>query len=124
MYEKITSFTHLNAWKEAYKLVLIGYKATKHFPRDELYVLTSQIRRCLISIASNIAEGFSRNSRREKIQFYYVALGSVTEFQNQLLIAKDLHYIDTQTFKRIAQQTVTVHKLINGLIKTAQSKNT
>ncbi len=118
---KIKSFTDLNAWKEGHKLVLMIYKTTKAFPKEEIFGLTSQIRRCAISITSNIAEGFSRQSYKEKIQFYSIAQGSVTELQNQILIAKDVSYIDKKEFQEIAQQSVTVHKIINGLIKVSKT---
>lgn len=120
----IKSFTDLNAWKEAHKLVLMVYKLTKVFPPEEKFDLTSQIRRAVVSISSNIAEGFSRNSSKEKIQFYYTARGSLTEVQNQLLIAKDLGYLDNEKFKEVASQTVIVSKLINGLIKSLRKHNT
>jgi len=77
--KKIQSFTQLNVWKEAHKLVLLIYKTTDNFPKKETYSLTDQMRRCAISITSNIAEGFSRQSKKEKLQFYYVSKGSLTE---------------------------------------------
>lgn len=118
----IKSFTDLHSWKEAHKLVLMIYKATKTFPKEEIYALIDQMHRCAISISSNIAEGFSRASSKEKIQFYSIARGSLTELQNQLLIAKDVGYLEKTLFKEIAIQSVTVHKLINGLIKSARTK--
>lgn len=117
MGEKIKSFTDLRAWKEAHLLVLMVYKMTKLFPGDELFGLTNQIRRCAISVSSNIAEGFSRHSSAEKKQFYYLALGSLTELQNQLLIAKDVEYITVEIFHNTAEQSIVVSKLINSLIK-------
>ncbi|MBU4141633.1 four helix bundle protein [Patescibacteria group bacterium] len=119
MYEnqKIKSFTDLEAWKEAHKLVLMVYLATKKFPKEELFCLTNQLRRAVISITSNIAEGFSRNSSKEKIQFYFIALGSLTETQNQILVARDLKYLDKENFNKLATQSILVSKLINGLIK-------
>lgn len=121
---KIKSFTDLNAWKEGHNLVLEIYRVTKTFPPDEKFGLASQMRRCAVSITSNIAEGFSRKSKKEKAQFLYMSLGSVTELQNQLLIAKDLSYVNTTDFKSIADQTVVVSKLINGLIKSSKLFNT
>lgn len=91
--EKITSFTKLNAWKEGHTLVLIIYRTTKIFPKEEFFGLINQMRRCSVSITSNIAEGFSRNSWKEKLQFYSMVLGSLTELQNQLIIARDVGYI-------------------------------
>ena len=121
--EKIKSFTDLNVWKEAHKLVLMVYKTTKQFPKEELFGLTNQIRRAVVSITSNIAEGFSRNTFKDKTNFYSIALGSLTETQNQLLIARDVRYIDNQTFQDIGKQTVTVSKLCNGLLKSNRSKH-
>lgn len=117
----IKSFTDLSAWAEGHKLVLAIYKVTKRFPQDEKYGLVSQLRRAVISVTSNIAEGFSRNSSREKTQFYYTGLGSITEVQNQLLVARDLGYISQNEFDQIAKKTVVVSKLVNGLIKSARA---
>lgn len=121
---KIKSFTDLVAWKEAHKLALMIYKTTKEFPTTETYSLVDQIRRCSVSISSNIAEGFSRQSKKEKLQFNYMALGSLTELQNQLLIAKDVGYLDKGDFYTIAEQTVKVSKLINGLVKSLKNSHT
>ena len=119
--EKIKSFTNLQVWQEAHKLVLMIYQITKKFPKEELFSLVNQIRRVAVSITSNIAEGFSRRSFKEKIQFYYIALGSLTELQNQLLIAKDLGYLSQEEFNNIAKQTISVHKLLNAFIKKSKS---
>ncbi len=118
---KIRNFTDLNAWKEAHKLVLMIYKTTKQFPREELFGLTNQLRRAVVSISSNIAEGFSRNSYREKSQFYSMALGSLTEVENQIIIACDLAYISKQEFEDLAERIITVSKLLNGLIKKSKT---
>jgi len=117
---RIKSFTDLDAWKEGHKLVLDIYKLTNLFPRDELFCLTSQLRRAGISFTSNIAEGFSRQSFKEKIQFYSMALGSLTEIQNQLLAARDIGYITNEIFNKSAEQTIKVNKITNGLIKKSK----
>ncbi|MBI4035692.1 four helix bundle protein [Candidatus Daviesbacteria bacterium] len=122
-YTAIKSFTDLNTWKEGHQLVLAIYKMTKLFPSDEKFGLINQIQRASVSITSNIAEGFSRHSNKEKIQFYYTALGSLTEVQNQLLISSDLEYIDSSLFNEISQKTVIVSKLLNGLIKSVKKKH-
>ncbi len=124
MQAKIKSFTDLNAWRKGHELVLDIYKITKTFPSDEKYGLSDQMRRCAVSITSNIAEGFSRRGNKEKLQFYYISLGSVTEVQNQLLIARDIGYIKNLEFKKIAEKTVEVSKLTNGLIKSLKFLNT
>ncbi|MDD5760660.1 MAG: four helix bundle protein [Candidatus Pacebacteria bacterium] len=112
---KIKSFTDLNAYKETHKLVLMIYQITKSFPKEERFGLVDQIRRAAISITSNIAEGFSRNTNKDKCQFYSLSLGSLSELQSQLLIAKDLKYLNQQAFNLIAQQSIIVRKLLSGL---------
>jgi len=119
--EKIRCFTDLIAWQEAHKLVLAIYKTTRRFPKDEIFGLVAQLRRAVVSISSNIAEGFSRISYAEKIHFYSIALGSVTEVQNQMLIARDIEYLSKDDFMLIEKQGVIVHKLINGLIKASRT---
>src|SRR5438552_552856 len=99
--QKIQRFTDLVAWREGHKLVLEIYKITSNFPQKEAYALSDQMRRCVVSITSNIAEGFSRRTNKEKAQFYYMSLGSTTELQNQLLIARDLAYIEKDRFNEL-----------------------
>lgn len=118
---KIKSFTDLNAWKQAHLLVLEIYKLTKKFPKEEQFGLVNQLRRAVVSITSNISEGFSRGSYKEKSQFYSMALGSLTEVQNQLIIARDLGYITKAEFISLADQTIMVSKLLNGLIKKSKT---
>ena len=120
--QKINSFKDLSAWQKAHILVLEVYKATKKFPKEEIFGLISQMRRCAVSIASNIAEGFSRNFAKEKIQFYFRAKGSLTELQSQLLISLDLGYLNKNSFSKINDMTIEVHKIINGLIKSCRSR--
>ncbi len=115
--QKIRSFTGLLAWKAGHKLVIDTYKYTEKFPNKEIFGLTNQIRRCVVSITSNIAEGFSRGSIKDKANFYNIALGSLTELQNQILIAKDVKYLAKEEFDILAEQTVEVSKLIHGLKK-------
>lgn len=118
---KIRSFTDLYAWQESHKLVLMVYKLTRSFPKEETFGLISQMRRCVISITSNIAEGFSRRSYKEKVQFYSMAQGSLTELQNQLLVARDTGLITKIEFEEVALQSIKAHKLINGLIKSSKT---
>ena len=118
---KIISFTDLIAWQEGHKLVQMVYLTTKQFPSEEQFALTSQLRRAVVSITSNIAEGFSRGTYKDKIRFYEMALGSVTEIQNQLLIARDIRYLHDDIFKKVTEQSIHVHKLVNGLIKHSRT---
>ncbi len=120
---RIRTFHDLNAWKEGHKLVLMVYSTTGTFPKEELFGLVSQMRRCAISITSNIAEGFSRQSYKEKTQFYSISLGSITELQNQLLVARDVGFISEENYDKLAEQAIIVHKITNGLIRSSKSRN-
>lgn len=119
---KIRSFTDLVAWQKAHQFVLKIYKITKSFPREEKYGLCDQMRRAAVSITSNIAEGFYKRTSTDKSHFYFTSLGSLAELQNQLLISKDLKYIERNTFDEIANESVIIHKLINGLIRSSSTK--
>lgn len=119
---KIHSFKDLKVWQEGHVLVLLVYKIIIKFPKEGTYSLSDQIKRCAVFITSNIAEGFSRQSKKEKLQFYFMAKGSLTELQNQLLVARDVGYITKLKFQENAEQSVKVHQLLNGLIKSAKSK--
>lgn len=123
MADKIRTFTDLIAWKEAHKLALIIYRSTEKFPLNERYSLIDQMRRAAVSISSNIAEGFSRQTKKEKIQFYFTVKGSLTELQNQLLLSRDIGYLNKELFSEMAAKTVLVDKLLIGLIKSLKNKN-
>ena len=115
---KIQTFRDLITWQKAHEAVLSIYNITEQFPDKEKFGLTSQMRRAAISMTSNIAEGFSRQSLKEKIQFYHITLGSNTELQNQILVAKDLKYIDSGISDEVLFKLIEVNKLANGLIKS------
>jgi len=115
----IKSFTGLIAWQKGHQLVLKIYKTTSDFPKRETYSLIDQMRRASVSITSNLAEGFSRRTQKEKCQFYYTALGS--ELENQLLVARDVGYLKEEILKNIAGSAIEVAKLINGLIKSVKN---
>ena len=118
---KIKSFTDLKVWQGGHQLVLKVYRLTKEFPKEEQFGLTSQLRRAVVSFTSNIAEGFSRNTYKEKAQFYSIALGSLTEVQNQLLVARDIGYLAHNDFTETAVSTVMLNKMTNGLIKASKT---
>lgn len=118
---KIKDFTDLEAWRKSHELVLAIYKATKEFPKSEAFGLISQMQRAAVSITSNIAEGFGRQTIKEKIQFYYQAQGSLTEVKNQLILSKDLSYISEQEFDKIMNALITSHKLLQGLLRKTKS---
>lgn len=118
---KIESFTDLNVWKGGHVLVLLVYKTTKAFPREETYSLTDQVRRAVISITANIAEGFGRQTYKEKIQFYYMAKGSLSELKNFLLISRDVGYLSEKAFKDLAMQANIVDQLLQGFIQKTKT---
>lgn len=118
---KIKNFKDLIVWQKGHTLVLQIYKLSKEFPKEELFGLSNQIRRAIVSYTSNIAEGFSRTSYKEKAQFYATALGSLTEVQNQLLIARDLGYISQELFNELEEQLVVINKMTNSLIKKSKT---
>ena len=119
---KIKSFTDLETWQIGHSLTLEIYQLTKTFPKEEMFSLTSQLRRAAVSFTSNIAEGFSRQYYKEKVQFYSVALGSLTEIQNQLLVSRDVGYVNYEDFKKSADKTVVLNKMTNSLIRKSRSK--
>jgi four helix bundle protein len=117
----IKSFTDLKVWQEGHKLVILVYKITDKFPPKETYSLTDQMRRAASSVTSNVAEGFGRQTYKEKVQFYYLTQGSLIELKNQLLIAKDVGYLIKPDFDIVAQQANITHRLLQGLIKKSKS---
>ena len=120
-YKQIKEFTDLIVWQKGHKLVLTVYLVTKKFPREELFGLSSQMRRAGVSITSNIAEGFGRKGFKEKIQFYYLAQGSLTELRNQLILSRDVGYFDKRTISDIEASLIEVHRLLQGLITKSKT---
>lgn len=119
---KIRKFTDLHAWQEGHKLVLMAYKNTKRFPAEERFGIIDQMRRAVVSLTSNIAEGFSRRSSKEKNRFYCMAQASLVELQNQFIISRDVGYLSDSEFQTIADQSVIANKLLNGLLKATKDK--
>ena len=113
----------LKVWQESIELVTIIYDKTKSFPKDELFSLTSQIRRCAISIPSNIAEGAARESNKEYIRFLYIAQGSISELDTQLLIAKNLNFVSKEDHSRLTEKLAEIRKMLSGLIKFRKGKS-
>lgn len=111
-------FKGLIAWQKAYELVLSIYKATKDFPKAEIYGLTSQVQRAAVSVPANIAEGYERQYKREYKQFLSIAKGSLGEIETYLLLSNDLKYISSDLFESLEAQRKEAARLINGLIKS------
>ena len=119
---KIFSFEKLIAWQKARELALEIYKITKLFPKDELFGITSQMRRFSVSVASNLAEDSGRNSMKDKARFTEIAYGSALELLNQLILSFDFEYIEEQKYIEIREKITEVTVLINGLYKSQLPK--
>ena len=117
----IKSFEDLPVWKDARKFTNKIYNLTNKFPKEEIYGLTSQIRRATVSIMSNIAEGFDRRSDKELSNFLSIARASSSEVQNDLYIALDLKYISKEDFKIMYAEAKKIAKQINGLMTYLKS---
>ena len=111
---KIRSFTDVNAWKEGHNLVLMVYKATESFPQKETFALTNQMRRCSVSITSNIAEGFRKRTDKDKARFYNISQGSLEECHYYLILCNDLNYAET---KNLISNLMEVSKMLRAYRK-------
>lgn len=110
------NYTELDVWKYSRELVKLVYLLTKSFPKEELYALTNQIRRSVVSVPSNIAEGIGRQSNKETIHFLYIAKGSLFEVETQLYLSFDLGYMSEIELKSILEKVISNKKLLNGFI--------
>ena len=117
----VSDYKELIAYQKSYDLVLRIYRLTETFPKEEMYGLTSQIRRAAVSIPSNIAEGFMRGSK-EYIQFLKIALGSTAELETQLSLSKDLGYCDIENFKILNGLTKEVLRLLTSYISKMKER--
>ena len=114
----IKTFKDLIVWQEAMNLVEMDYLQTRTFPKEEMYGLTSQMRRSAVSIPANIAEGNGRKSRNEYLQFLSVANGSLTELETHILIAERLNFLTKEVTEQIQTQVKTVGRLLTALRKS------
>jgi len=110
----LKNHTDLDVWKRSMDFVEDIYRMSEKFPREEVYGLSSQIRRAAVSVPSNIAEGASRQGNKEFIQFLYISLGSLSEVETQLMIAERLQYISD--VDEILNNSIDIKKMLNGLI--------
>lgn len=113
-------YRNLDAWKKSYSLGISIYLLAKNFPKDELYGITSQMRRAATSIAANIAEGNSRSSNKEYRQFLSIARGSASELETWLMFSRDLAYIEDAQFQLLSKQISDVKALLFGLMKSLE----
>lgn len=116
----MADYTDLKAWQLSKDLVVEVYRCTAQFPKEELYGLTSQMRRAAVSIPSNIAEGKGRYSTKELVQSLFRARGSLLELETQIVIAKELGFMDTRVFSRLKGKSRELGQILNGLISRFQ----
>ena len=105
----------LEVWKKSIDFVTAIYKVTESYPKTEQYGLISQIRRCAVSIPSNIAEGAGRTSTKEFAYFLSIALGSVSELETQLIVSNNLSFLENSNFEALIEQIITIRKMVIGL---------
>ena len=110
-------FHELTVWQKAHQLTLAAYQITAAFPREELYGLTSQLRRCSASIPANLAEGCGRNGDAEFAHFCSIAMGSASELEYHLLLARDLKLIKPKDHADMSQRTTELKRMLTGLLK-------
>jgi len=118
MAEEGKGFQGLKAWQKAYDLALHIYMLTKRFPKEETYGLISQLRRAMVSVSANIAEGYERQHRKEYLQFLFIAKGSLGETETYLLLARDLGYMTQMEYSIADDKRQEAAKLLKGLIKS------
>jgi four helix bundle protein len=121
MEQKIQSYRELIVWQKSFQVVLLIYKLTKSFPPEEIYGLTSQMRRAAVSIPSNIAEGRSRATRKEFVQFLRVAFASGAELETQLEISQALSFGQGTHYNEIKEQLSEVMKMLRSIINKLAS---
>ena len=110
-------FRELKVWRKAHELTLASYRITAKFPREELFGLTSQLRRSASSVGANLAEGCGRNSSPDFARFCSIAMGSASEFEYHLLLAKDLELLNEEEHEAMSKQTVEIKRMLASLIQ-------
>ena len=117
------SFRNLRVWEKSHNLTLCVYASSKAFPREEMYGLTSQMRRSSASIGANIAEGCCRKGDAEMGRFLQIAVGSASELEYQLLLADDLHYLCDPDYQRLETQVIEVKRMLSSLIRKVRTES-
>ena len=119
----LKNYKELKVWQKSYQLCLEVYRTTASFPKDEKFGLTSQVRRAVVSVPSNIAEGYGRKTTADYIRFLYIAYGSTCELETQIMLSGDLGYMDTKLVKSIIGKTNEVERMLKSLIKSLENKH-
>ena len=116
-------YRNLKVWQRSHQLTLEVYQMTNDFPADERFGLTSQIRRCALSVPSNIAEGSARGSDADFSRFIHIAMGSAAELDYQMLLAHDLNFMDSSEYQRLADELAEIRRMLNAFNQTLRAKN-
>jgi four helix bundle protein len=119
----LKNYKELKVWQKSYKLCLEVYKITGKFPKEERYGLTSQIRRSVVSIPSNIAEGYGRKTTMDYIRMLYISYGSVCELETQVLLAGDLDLIEKGELGTLNKDIAEIERMLKALIKSLENKH-
>lgn len=115
-------FRQLKVWEKSHQIALAIYRATKEFPKEELYGLTSQIRRASMSIPTNIAEGCGRNTDADFARFLQMAMGSASETEYQLILAHDLEFLSNESYEKLQNDVEEVKRMLASLLKTLRAE--
>ncbi|GBE41192.1 MAG TPA: four helix bundle protein [Nitrospirae bacterium] len=118
----VKTYNDLIVWQKAMQLVTEIYLITRKLPKEETYGLSSQIRRSCVSVPSNIAEGFGRNSTNDYVRFLQIANGSLYELQTQLKICSNLKYLSNQIYNKIYEQSREIERMLSSLIRKLSTK--
>jgi four helix bundle protein len=122
IYNKINSYKDLIVWQKAIDLVTTIYSLTRNFPNDEKFGVVSQLNRAVVSVPTNIAEGWGRESSKNYLQFLRISRGSLMEVETLMLISKNLNYVNDKNFELISNKIEETGKILQGLIKSMQQK--
>lgn len=115
-----SGYRNLNVYCKANELVLLIYQLTRKFPKDEIFGLISQMRRCAVSVVANLVEGYARRTPNDKIQFFYISRGSLTELEYYIDLVLELKYIDEAEYETLQNLRSDVGKLLHGFIKSVK----
>ena len=118
----LKNYKELKVWQKSYHLCLKVYKETQKFSKNEVYGLTSQMRRAALSIPSNIAEGYGRKTTREYLRFLSIAYGSICELETQILLCGDLGYLSQESLMELQRDIGEVERMLKALIKALENK--
>lgn len=116
-------FRNLSAWQKGHKLAIIIYKKTKNYPKEEVYGITSQLRRAIVSIPTNLAEGCGRGSDKDFAKFVQIAIGSASESEYLILLSNELGYIDKDEYEELTKSVCEIKRMLTALIKNLHKEN-